>query len=511
VGWRALARHRPENRRHHRVLAFAVVLTVPLHATEFDFTFQTWQPSALVWPPSSSLLDFSRSRGGKAKYSKSVTKAREIKKMLADGRLKVLRTLKTDAETAALEIDPDLKILLDKARAEKGVVIRSAPVHKLRSFLEEEADLTPYSDVLTDTHAALALAQSKISAPVATSASAYLSQVDKGWTKKQTLTKNSTVYLDQLAVTYLYHVGILETFVSVAAAVYVTQEVEDHCDAVIRAEEFSSDLLGSVERIRATLNAGLEKGNIVFSARRMRRREEAVDSDDEMAINFPSLDILSDLSEIDAVAVDDRFLNKEAAWNDGTRQVPCVSTLEILLALNNRGVISEAQKYALLHRLREGGYYTVPTDALELLSELNRSTIEDEKLIETKELATIRTNLTIGLRSRMHSPLETPWLDYTRAVIVEAIRRLWTEDSALTSTIPRVDWLLAAFPMPLRLMKDPAEETQWVTAIQRMGVFIGLMLPPPVMAKERQVEYSKWIEQRLAAPVPIVNQMRAYW
>ena len=189
-----------------------------------------------------------------------VTKAREIKKMLSNGRLKVLKTLKTDAETAALEIDPDLQNLLDNARASKGIVVRSAPVHKLRSFLEEEADLAPYADVLTDTHAALALAQSKVSASVATNASAYLSQVDKGWSKKQTLTKNSTVYLDQLALTYLYHVGVLEAFVNSVAAVYVPQEVEDHCDAVLRGQEFSSDLLSSVERIRVTSQRRLRQG-----------------------------------------------------------------------------------------------------------------------------------------------------------------------------------------------------------------------------------------------------------
>src|SRR5262249_24580793 len=141
-----------------------------------------------------------------------VTKAREIKKMLSSGRLKGLKTLRTDAETAALEIDPDLQNLLDNARANKGIVVRSAPVHKLRSFLEEEADLASYTDVLTDTHAALANAQNKVSASVATNASIYLSQVDKGWSKKPNLTKSSTVYLDQVAVSYLYHVGVLEAF-----------------------------------------------------------------------------------------------------------------------------------------------------------------------------------------------------------------------------------------------------------------------------------------------------------
>ena len=56
---------------------------------------------------------------------------------------------------------------------------------------------------------------------------------------------------------------------------------------------------------------------MVFSARRIGRREGIIDADDDMGFNFPSLDILSNLSEMDAIAVDDRFLSKEAVWNDG--------------------------------------------------------------------------------------------------------------------------------------------------------------------------------------------------
>src|SRR2546430_16011264 len=40
------------------------------------------------------------------------------------------------------------------------------------------------------------------------------------WKKKQALSKNSTVYLDQLAVTYLHHVGIFETLVATVGEGY---------------------------------------------------------------------------------------------------------------------------------------------------------------------------------------------------------------------------------------------------------------------------------------------------
>ena len=100
----------------------------------------------------------------------------------------------------------------------------------------------------------------------------------------------------------------------------------------------------------------------------------------------------------------------------------------------------------------------------------------------------------------MHSALETPWVDYTRAVVFETLRRLWSEDSSVSSTTPRADWLLAALPMPIRLLKDPADETQWLAAVQKTGAAMGLMLSPPMVARERRTEYSNWIEERLAAP-----------
>ncbi|WKA27961.1 HTH domain-containing protein [Bradyrhizobium roseum] len=429
-----------------------------------------------------------------------VKKARKIKKLLADGRLKTLRMLKTDAEVAALDIDPDLQTLLDKARETKGVVVRSAPVHKLRSFLEEEADLASYSDVLTDTLAALALVQNKITAPTESNASTYLSQVDKGWKAKAPLNKSTTAYLDQLSVTYLNHVGILDAFISSVATVYVPEEIEVHCDAVLRGEESSSDLLNSVERIRTTLNAALDKGSVSFSSRRISRRESTDSDDDEPSVSFPSLDILSNLSDIDAIAADDRFLNKEAAWSDGSSRIPCVSTLEIIAALNSRGIISESQKYSLLNRLREGGYYAVPVDAVELLDGLGRSSVEDGKLVEARELVTIRENLTIALRSRMHSALETPWVDHTRLIVHQSLRSLWSDESSSTSTIPRADWLLAVLPLPVRLVYDAADDARWSAAFEKTSALMGLMLSPPAVSKGRQVEYSDWVEARLAAP-----------
>jgi hypothetical protein len=299
----------------------------------------------------------------------------------------------------------------------------------------------------------------------------------------------------------LLYVGILDAFIGSVAQVYVGQEVESHCDAVLRGDELSGDLLNAVERIRATLNAALEKGNVVFSSRRVLSRDEKgrIDQDDDIGPNMPSLDIMSDVSAIDAVVCDDRYLNKEPFWSDGSRRVPCACTLEIILALNNRGVISEQQKHGFLHTLREGGYYTVPADVSELYREISRATIDGMALVETRELVAIRTNLTIALRSRMHSALETPWVDHARLVVHQVLQRLWNERSPATSIVPRADWLLAILPAPIRLLNEPTDDAQWVAAVQKMATQIGLMLSPPTASKHRR-EYADWIEGRVAGP-----------
>jgi hypothetical protein len=149
------------------------------------------------------------------------------------------------------------------------------------------------------------------------------------------------VYLDPLAVTYLHHVDLLEALATSVTEVYVSQDVEDHCDAVIAASDSSEELLQRVERIRATLNEAIEKeSNVKFTSRRALGRAGR-DDDEDFGESFPSLDLMSDLSQVDAMICDDRFLNKEIFWADGKWPAPCANTLDILSALNNRAVISQ--------------------------------------------------------------------------------------------------------------------------------------------------------------------------
>jgi TrwC relaxase len=88
----------------------------PKHRAGWDVTFSAPKTLSVLWM--SSL--FADRQFIRFRQPSEGTKAREIKKLLANGRLKILKMLKTDAEAAVLEIDPDLQDLLDKARGSKS-------------------------------------------------------------------------------------------------------------------------------------------------------------------------------------------------------------------------------------------------------------------------------------------------------------------------------------------------------------------------------------------------------
>ena len=234
------------------------------------------------------------------------------------------------------------------------------------SLLEETVDMSGFADCLADTHEVLRFLKGKVTNPVAEGAETYLEQVDQGWSfKSKRVTKRTTVYLDQLSVVYIHHVGLLDTLTSEIKNVYVHEEVESHFDAVVRGAEASTDLLAAVERIRAALNTAIEKGSgIGFTARRQPPGTSSDDDEpDDFAAKLPSVDIMSDLSEVDAVICDDRYLIHEGRWSDGTKSAPCATTLDLLQALNSRGHLSETQVRENYHRLRSAGYHPVPFNA----------------------------------------------------------------------------------------------------------------------------------------------------
>lgn len=430
-----------------------------------------------------------------------VAKARHIKDLISKKRLKVIKSERVSvAESASLDIDPDLHQLLNTARENKAIVVRSAPAFKLRSLLEETVDMSAFADCMTDILEVLRFLSGKVTNALAEGAKTYLSQVDQGWSfKTKRITKRSILYLDQLTVVYLHHVGLLDALTQEVKDIFVHDGVESHYDSVIQSAEASADLLAAVERIRATLNASIETSSgVAFTARRqMTGKATEGEEPEEVEAKLPSVDIMSDLAETEAVVCDDRYLIHEGSWSDGKRSVQCVTTLDLVHALNSRGQLSESQIYENYHRLRAAGYYPVPLSTEELTRELRRAEIDNGHLIETPELTAMRRSLTIAYENQAFVEAELPWFNHSRLVIYQALRKTWTDRRFSAGTIARADWLLHILPNPLVWVRQPADERAWSAATQLATAQLAMLIQSPFSRMEMEQRYGTWVEERL--------------
>ena len=92
------------------------------------------------------------------------------------------------------------------------IVVRSSPVHRIASLMLEEADLTAHVTMLSSCQSIVDKVRQKgrITTAEEQKARAYLQLHEKPWPNQPEISDGAILYLDDLAVTYFLHLGILE-------------------------------------------------------------------------------------------------------------------------------------------------------------------------------------------------------------------------------------------------------------------------------------------------------------
>jgi hypothetical protein len=358
--------------------------------------------------------------------------------------------------------------------------------------------------VLTDTRSVLAylILHGGVDAEVKKRAEAYLHQVDKGWDNAPAVDGGAPLYLDDLAVTYLDYVGILEPLVQSGMQIFVHEDVDRQTRQTLRHGKDVNALLDAVERIRATLNKRIEAGTVTFSSRRLiaDREDGAVGAKDDECELAPSLDLMSDLSTITAVAVDDRCLNKLPTWTDGSgHHAVAASTLSILSALRTGNTIDEEADRRARHKLRAAGYVAVPLDPDELKYYVLAAPVTDGKVRETPELKAVRESISIVRINSVFIEAEEPWLTGIRFAVYRALREIWMEAGNLDDAEAQGDWLLLILPDSLAWCLHPENELVWAAVRQQLAIQIGLMVV--FLDGSHQKRYFAWLDDRLLSRV----------
>lgn len=136
------------------------------------------------------------------------------------------------------------------------IVVRSAPVHRLSSLMEEEADLSAHAAVLSSCQAVVEKLRQKgqLTAEEKKRARAYLQLHEKPWPNQPDIADGAILYLDDLAITYLLHLGLLGKLKAASLTAIVSPRELSDADALISYERISEEVKDVIERIRASLN-----------------------------------------------------------------------------------------------------------------------------------------------------------------------------------------------------------------------------------------------------------------
>lgn len=438
-----------------------------------------------------------------------VENAEEIRELIDQGQLKPVRSSTEPPSWLVEEVGRDLAEMLEFARFSNGRVVRPRPIYQLRTFLEKEADLKEYDNLIlsTTTLGRLLFEAGKLGHETYEQAREYLVAHDKGQdvdTGTAPSIVGNPLYLDDLAVTYLQHAGLLQSLCRCGIDLWVHPSMREEQSALAAANRQGNRLNEKINDIRLALCEALGLGKAVFLPRH--------DLEDELI--GPLSGFLADTGTCDVVCIDDRYLNRHGFLTDKNgRSVPMTATIDMISFLEAEGFIDAQKKQMTLNKLREAGFTLVPVDPDEL-EELLRSARfdQDDQLVETPELRALRQTL-MRIRSldMIQCPLESPYLARLRIACILTIRRLWeNNDSPIQHTVALTDWVWKNIaPSSLDWERTTPYSGDSVSA---RGVYVShlalLLSPMSGVTKQRYETYLNWIERGVLEPlIPANNDL----
>ena len=428
-----------------------------------------------------------------------VDSARNLRKLIDQGRIKVVGRSRRPSAGLAKEVGEELAALLDMCKADGGVTVCSKPIHKAESLRKEVADTTTYNDfILSPADLCLSVHRAGLTdASQTEQARAFLSSQGQTASEgKPQLSLSGPIFVDSLALSYLQSARILAAIAEIGLDIRIHHRVQDEMNAVINDNDAGKDLAEVVESIRDTLRVGMESGKVRLLAWSPEQTQEL----DALGNVGSLLGLLHGTSECDALCVDDRFINARGRSEGPTgEQVPVVCVLDVLRRLRAIRVISDEEYWGARHKLRQAGFTFVPVDEDEILEHLLASKIEDGRVLESVELRVIRQSVsrvdTLELLSRDEARVLS---DGMKLTCPEVIRRIWSDPAIDTGTASALcTWVWRHLGMATLLLQQGPEADSGVLyfregVAQRLGL---MMLPPMVNSLDRRLAYREWLEQ----------------
>jgi hypothetical protein len=429
-----------------------------------------------------------------------IADAEQFLHAFASDRIRLPTSKVSARKQVASEVGIELAELVAACMADRGegraaYVIQSAPLFRAGTVREELADVSEIEGVLASTVDVLECVREAGLIPddVYEEARAYLGQVDQGWGDGRRIEACATLYLDDLAVSYFQHLGVLSVLVDSGFHLVVHPSYHQQQVAMAALVGGSETLVEVLNDIREFYVRGQAHGLVVP----LHKPNDDAEQSDRGEVNASVL--LAQLFEpaegLQAVLIDDRSANKNShfSYSDETT-VPVYSTVELLQWLVDAGTVTERDWMRYRTGLRRGGYQLVPVEARELLAGLAASTVRNGELYESSSAKAIRENILLAQASGfLRLPEEAHWITSMTHQMASTVSQIWCSGESDAIASIKSNWLvrLASYEGFAARMLGADESQRWLN-LQAMAIlrFVMNMEIP----EDRREAYNSWLD-----------------
>lgn len=436
-----------------------------------------------------------------------VAEARTLVGYVDRGRINVLScSLNTDPRDEA-EFGEEMARLIAAANAQGGRLVTVAQVYKAGSLMEEVADWGEASPLVLST---IQLAEGlrnlgHIDQETFDTGRSFLQQQDRGVSPGPELPTMMPLFIDNLALNYLGHAGLLEALVLSGMSLTIDVSTEQRARDLINADEEGTEAAKVLDALRRRIADHYRKSSMSFLPEARLEGEDKDEKEDRMTVLY---DLFHDLSDVGAVVIDDRTLGRNASATDVSgRSVPVLCIIDLLCLPG----VSREQRIRAFRHLWRRGYVFLPLLHDQLLTDLLACpwNAETGTMQENAEVRSIRETL-CGIRSLkiLRVSDEHPWLDHLAQTACLTIVEVWKDEACSEAHARAIsNWLVEnVTPWPVD-WQDSLSEGHWVDLDLGMAqrLFQLLLLRPREASAQRREAFARWVEDRLVRPFLTAN------